>query len=74
MSTKRRNNLAIKGGVELFEVRLVTSIDPSGKIVTNTEVTCPDGTDEPSIGDALEALRQARHSVIIAYEGADNEV
>jgi hypothetical protein len=70
VTTKRRRfRLKPKGGVECFEVRLVTSIKPDGTIVTLTEVTTPDSIDEPNVGDVLEALRQARRSVIEAYEG-----
>lgn len=71
MATKRRNRLTIRGGLECFEVRLVTSIHPDGGLITLTEVTTPDANDEPSIGDVLESLRQARKAVIAAYEGDD---
>ena len=72
MSTKRLRRLVPKGGVEIFQVRIAVFIGPDGTIDDDTEILTPD-EEEPRVGDVLEALRQARRAVLVAYEGEDDE-
>jgi hypothetical protein len=77
---KRRRQLVRKGGIEIFELRIVQWLNGAGEVITSVEATLPEGQvpegevdDLPSLGDLMGALELAKYQVFRWYEPPDVE-
>jgi hypothetical protein len=68
-SKSRRRRLVEKGGVEMFEVRIVQWFDRDGRQWTSVETTTPDGPTAIPLHEALGAMEVAKLS-LMEDEGA----
>ena len=63
----RRVRLVEKGGVEMFEIRVVQWFDNTGRMWTSVETSTPEGPTAIPMHEALGALEVAK-GVLIAQQ------
>jgi hypothetical protein len=71
---RRRRKLVERGGVEMFEIRVVQWFDEHGKSWTSYEVTTPDKGMSPSLIEVLGALQAAASLALRDAEPQDEEL
>lgn len=64
MKAKRRRRLVERGGLECFEIRIVCWFDSEGQQWTSVEVTAPEGSSEPQLGETLGAIEMGKMSLL----------
>lgn len=70
----RRKKLVERGGLEVFEIRLVQWISKDGKFWTSPEITTPDPTDgRPALVEVLGAMELGKLSILDLYEEEDED-
>lgn len=60
----RRRKLVEKGGVEMFEVRIVQWFDQDGRQWTSVETSTPDGPGPVPLHEALGAMEVAKTTLM----------
>jgi hypothetical protein len=68
--TARRKRLVEKGGVEIFEVRVVQWFDTEGRVWSSVETSTPDGPGPVPLHEAVGALEVAKAILIGQREEA----